>query len=139
MRNARRGLIAAVLVSMFSGCTAGYKEKGAEKAAGVVSIDSCRVEPDTVIVNENDDIQWVVATTERQTYTIHFSRSPFAESTMTAGPQVPDKPHKAKRDFWCKVFGSCKFPYTLTPQGQPVCPDPGVHVIPARSQPALTP
>ncbi len=135
MRNTQRGMIAVLLVAMFSGCSASYKMKGAEKASGVVTIDSCRAEPDTVIVEEGKDLKWQVASTDSHTYTIDFSRSPFAESSTTVGSQAEDKPHKAKKDFWCKVFGACKFAYTLTPQGAPVCPDPGVHVIPGAASP----
>ena len=130
MRNPGVGLVAVILVLVFSSCTASYKMKGAEKAAPVVTISSCRADPDTVTVKENDVIHWEVAATDSRTYTIDFSRSPFAESSATVGSNSQDKPHKAQRDFWCKVFASCKYAYTLTPQGGPVCPDPGVHVIP---------
>lgn len=127
--------VVVALALLLSGCTASYKMKGAERAASVVTINNCVADPDTVAVHENDSVHWEVPPTDLHTYTVQFQRSPFAESTASVSTASQDKPHQAKRDFWCKGFGACKYAYTVTPNGGPVCPDPGVHVIPAAATP----
>jgi hypothetical protein len=122
--------VAIALAVLLSGCSANYKMKGAERPAPVVAINNCQADPDTVVIHENDSVQWQVSSTDSHTYTVQFQRSPFAESTASVSNASQDKPHQAKRDFWCKTFGACKYAYTVTPNGGPVCPDPGVHVIP---------
>jgi hypothetical protein len=131
-------LLAAATLLLLAACAKESPEaeknrlkKGPEREAAVVNIDGCRADPDWARVRNGGNVSWSVPTTDTNTYTIQFKKTPLPESTVKVSAKASDKPHPVKGDFFCTTgLGSCLYAYTLTKEDGTECPDPGVHVIP---------
>ena len=118
------------------GGSVGYVQKGAEVKTNTVTINNCNATPDTVQVNVNDTLTWIVDSTDKNKYSVQFNnKTPFNPSGTPLYVVPPGQGQPVTGDSACKYWhwlsaSYCVYPYNLIQVGVKTCPDPGVHVTP---------